>query len=529
MKKILAVLLAVAMLASLAACGGDSSQSSSSQSSSSSADDSSASNGDDSSTAGGRFDSLQTTDEQVNLLIDFHNFTPSLNDEPTEETPTVFKSSTTILEEWLKDKPNVSVEWSRGKDMSSQAPMLEWMNIQLNAGNAPDILFAWGSSFSTNGWYENLNEVMESKQYYEEGSPVWKDMFPEYLWSDALHVDANGDIVAVPSTVFPGPPTAFYYNTEIFDAVGITPAKDWDQFIADMKKIQDAGYIAFDPNAATSVDAGNWDLQFSMRGYAVPTQDEWDVDGDGIMSNMEGTRALWKGLFYMQNDPGIVEMWETQKEKYIEVVTVGGEAVNYDQDWIDGKLAVKERGIWDFPVENSNTKRTFEFGMMPPPIKSSELTGEIEWTEAGPYMPQPMESYNIMKPEIQNRPDYNFDYAVDFLKFTHTTANLGIMVEERNGACMGSVKGCPVPASLSEWYKQSFPKNPNANVVTYRTSDGFTKISKNLESYFIDQISAEDFQKEYDKLLYEDLVTYVEDNSIDTSDWGEIFVPDSAK
>ena len=100
MKKILAALLAVAMLASLAACGGDSSQSSSSssQSSSSAADDSSDSNSEDSSAAGGRFDSLQTTDEQVSLLIDFHSFTPSVSETPTEESPTVFNSSRQI---WL--------------------------------------------------------------------------------------------------------------------------------------------------------------------------------------------------------------------------------------------------------------------------------------------------------------------------------------------------------------------------------------------------------------------------------------------
>ena len=87
MKKILAALLAVAMLASLAACGGDSSQSSSSSSkdSSSAADDSGKGSSEES-TAGGRFDSLATTDEQVSLLIDFHSFTPSVSETPTEES-----------------------------------------------------------------------------------------------------------------------------------------------------------------------------------------------------------------------------------------------------------------------------------------------------------------------------------------------------------------------------------------------------------------------------------------------------------
>lgn len=271
MKKILAFLLAAAMLASLVACGGTSSEPSSS-----SGQDSSTSESESSNVSGaGRFDSLQTTDEPVTLLLDFGNFTPSLNEEPTEEAPMVFRSSVPIVEEWLKDKPNVTIEWSRGKDASSQSAMLEWMNIHLNAGTAPDMLSAWGAVFAPNGWYENLNEVMESPNYYEEGSPVWRDMYPDYMWKDSMHVDANGDVVAVPTAVFPGPPTAYFYNTEIFDEVGITPAKDWDQFMEDMKKVQEAGYIAFDPNATVSIDAGSWDLQFSMRGYAMTNVDQW--------------------------------------------------------------------------------------------------------------------------------------------------------------------------------------------------------------------------------------------------------------
>lgn len=533
MKKLLAALLAAAMLASLAACGGGtSSQSSgsSSQSSSSEANDSSSDSGDDSSTAGtGRFDSLQVTDQPVALLIDFHSYTPSLNEEPTEESPTVFNSSRQITASWLEDKPNVTVEWSRGKDMTNNATMLEWLNIQLNAGTMPDILFAWGSSFASQGWYERLEEPLASVNYYEEGSPVWKDMFPEYLWKDSMHVDYEDNIVAIPSAIFPGPPTVYFYNKEIFDAVGITPAKDWDEFQANMKKVQDAGYIAFDPNFELITQSGSWEQQFSMRGYAWALKDKWDLDGDGMMGGNEGMRALWSGVFYMQNSPGAFATWQTEKDHYINTITKGGEAIDYTQDWIDGKLAVKQRGIWDFPTENSNTKRTFEFGMMPPPIKSDEYTADIEWTDAGPYQPQPMEAFNIVKPEVQDRPDYNYDYAVDFLKYTHNTPNLGMMVEERNGACMGAIKGCPVPASLSEWYKQSFPKNPVCGLSNASTTDGSVKLNKLLEEWFLDQKTDDEFKTEWDKIIYEDMLKAIEDQQIDTSDWGEVFVPDAAK
>ncbi|MBS5726167.1 MAG: hypothetical protein KHW59_10415, partial [Clostridiales bacterium] len=85
------------------------------------------------------------------------------------------------------------------------------------------------------------------------------------------------------------------------------------------------------------------------------------------------------------------------------------------------------------------------------------------------------------------------------------------------------------PAILSDWYKQSFPKNPNCNTMSSSTSDGAVKIGKLLENWFLDQISDDEFKTQWDQIVYEDLLKYVEDNNIDTSEWGEIFVPDAAK
>ena len=43
----------------------------------------------------------------------------------------------------------------------------------------------------------------------------------------------------------------------------------------------------------------------------------------------------------MQTNAGLFEEWKVQKDKYIDVVTKGGAAIDYDQDWINGRLAVK--------------------------------------------------------------------------------------------------------------------------------------------------------------------------------------------
>ena len=252
MKKLFAILLALAMLLSLAACGGTTSSSSSSSSSSedsSTPSDSESSEPSDSSEAStpagdGRWDALQTTDENFTLYVDFHTNTPSISEEPTEESPSVFNSTRYLTEDWLADKPNVTVDWTRGKIMGTNEAMLEWLTIQMNALTCPDILFAWGSMYAANGWYMVLDEVIESPNYYEPGNEHWKDMYPDYLWKDSMNVDSNENIIAIPSTVYPGPPTAYYYNTDIFNEFGLTPTNDWDTFIDMMLPVREAGYVA---------------------------------------------------------------------------------------------------------------------------------------------------------------------------------------------------------------------------------------------------------------------------------------------
>lgn len=75
--------------------------------------------------------------------------------------------------------------------------------------------------------------------------------------------------------------------------------------------------------------------------------------------------------------------------------------------------------------------------MAPPVIQTSEYVDPVEFTEAGPYKPQPMEALTIVKASQQGRPEYQEDYVVDFMKFVHTTENLSMIIEERAGDGMG--------------------------------------------------------------------------------------------
>ena len=75
-------------------------------------------------------------------------------------------------------------------------------------------------------------------------------------------------------------------------------------------------------------------------------------------------------------------------------------------------------------------------------VQDSDYVDPVEFTESGPYQPQAMESFTVMKAEIQDRPSYTEDYSVDFLTYVHATENLSMLMEERQGNGIGATKTC---------------------------------------------------------------------------------------
>ena len=235
MKKWLAFAMTLAMLLSLAACGGTTSSSSSSSSSSAAGDSSGedSGSGDESSAADtGRFDALQEVDEPVSLYLYWHNLQPTPNTEPTEEAPNVLNACRYLTEDWLEAHPNVTIDWCRNLETTD-----EWITVNYTAGNGPDTLFYWGGA----KWVEQgmaliLNDIMASPNYYEPGSPVWKDMYPEYLFdgteSTRMAINERGDIIAVPVVMAPGSDTAYYYNKDLAEELGLSDVaatRSWKQ------------------------------------------------------------------------------------------------------------------------------------------------------------------------------------------------------------------------------------------------------------------------------------------------------------
>ena len=178
------------------------------------------------------------------------------------------------------------------------------------------------------------------------------------------------------------------------------------------------------------------------------------------MSASEKLRGIWEGRFYLENNPALSELYDKLFFWYSDVLSEGWDTIDYTQAWQEGQVAMKEDGLWSLPAIASDTKRAFDFDLFPwPGTIDSAYATQVEYS-TGPYNPSVSVSFNIMLPELQQRPESNADYCVDYLKFMLTTDNLSMMVEELNGEVLGAVKGCAVPAVLNDWFQKQFPKMP---------------------------------------------------------------------
>ncbi len=461
----------------------------------------------------GRFDALQTTDEPVNMLINWHVLNPTQNEEPTEESPNVVKAARIITNEWLKDKPNVTLDWFYGFEMTD-----EYMSIQYSAGTGPDTASIFNAvEYDKEGWIIHLDEALNSPNYYEPGSPKWLDMFPEYIWDKSGIEIRNmaGDIIALPQCLNPGPATAYYYNKNIFAELGLTPSSDWDEMKEVMLACKEAGYTADVPYAGCLIPTfANWDAQFSLTSYFDGFLQDLDFNGNGKVDNAELYRAQYEdGFFYLENNPGMVEFYDEICWKYWNALDEGVASIDYTQPWRDGTVAMREDGLWAMSGFMSDTAIPFEIGMFPMPVKtqSDYINTSVEFTESGPYQPTAMTHMYFFEPSIQGRPEYLKDYLIDWCKYMFTTENMSMQVEE-NGTCLGPLKGCRVPGTLTEWMSNSFPILPSGT--GYLNPSMFKTVAPSaqalIEQYAYNMISKDEWIRQHDELMYNGLVAYLE-------------------
>lgn len=504
MKKFLALLLALTVMLTLFGCGGNGGQQNNSQNQ----------------TVTDQGYGILNDGKPLTLRVDLQALMPSMNTEVTIDNPIVNRAAQELADEFNRMYPNVTIEWIR--DKGAFGDWAQWMITQIAAETPPHITFMQGSTYSDRGWFIELDKHLDAPNPFVEGNEKWRDQFPNYLWNSYMTSDANGNVVAIPVILYPGVATAYFYNKDIFAEVGVEVPSNWEEYIQVCEKITEAGYVAVGPWTQNKKPCINcWDIQFSLGPtFALSQKDQWDYDGDGIMSQNELLRAEYEGLFYASNNPAVMEIYGQVKRKYQNVLQEGAANTDYETLWKEGKVAMMEDGAGRMILENANTERGFEYGIFAAPIadsSTSQYAQDVEF-EKGPYQPPVCNSFNIVKAAVDGKPGEE-EAAIRFLQWITTPENNSQLVLEFHGQVLGAVKDCEIPPELAEWFKQDFPRTPQAQWVLGPTLESTNLMSRYLEMWVWDYIGDEEFIEKYDKALYQGVQDQIAGLGIDTTGW----------
>ncbi len=416
-----------------------------------------------------------TASSEDTLVVDLHTHMPTVDG-------TV--SATKSIAQGFYEKTGVKVKFVTDKDLKGeQASASEWLIKKVQNEKMPAISFSW-SAFTDRNYYMYLDDVMQLPNAFVsegDGSEHWKDMFPEYLWTQKEQVDANGKIIAVPITLNPGSATCWFYNKSLYEKFGLSVPKNFTEFLANTKKVTGTvtdsdgkevkAYAIAPYGNQLEINVNNWINKFSIgpsfAAYLMKNTDI-DLDKDGVLSEYEQLRGVIKGYFDPTDDAPYKEVardyYRISKDYYKNYLADGWMNTDWQTKWNQGSVANINNGVWQFRNEfNAEAvHESWDFGMFPAPLADSSVSPyalDFE-TSQGPSKSTSSLYVNVMKDGIKGNKTI-LKNAILFLQYLTTVDCVDYIIQE-NGAELGAVKGTTPDRMLSEyWLDQTFPVTPD--------------------------------------------------------------------
>lgn len=134
-----------------------------------------------------------------------------------------------MLQAYSETHPNVTVV--QESVTGGAGPFLEKLQTAMLAGDAPDVFYMWGGELA--GSFIDAGRVVPLDQYY-----------PDYNWNDILTpwvfglIERDGQLWGVPRAARA---MTFWYRTDIFDELGLTPPETYAEFEEVNAQLKEAG------------------------------------------------------------------------------------------------------------------------------------------------------------------------------------------------------------------------------------------------------------------------------------------------
>ncbi len=254
----------------------------------------------------------------------------------------------------------------------------EYLVTQLAADQAPEILNVnvedvWQDV--QKGWYVPLDAYLEKPNPFipkgEPGSRQWWDQF-KYEALSRGKAAPDGKMYCLTYDMVE---TGIFYNKKIFRKLGLTPPKDWVEFIAIQERVRKEGLI---PLLVGSTEIADWgmDLIFDqVYGELLPGL---DLHKDPVREETLAGYLDWDEVaflygkgYFTRNDPRFVETFRILKDwrKYWPKTM----ASNLTKQFVTQKGAMWWTGSWTVNRLMRDPDVDFDWGVfyLPPITKAT--------------------------------------------------------------------------------------------------------------------------------------------------------------
>lgn len=347
----------------------------------------------------------------------------------------------------------------------------EWLKTQMAADTMPTIIYNDGTPINElyrAGMIEPLDEYLEGVNEYADNQ-IWKDLF-----ADGKLEKIDNAYQAIPIS---GLGLAYYYNKDLYQELGLSVPKTWDEFLENCKAIQakDINPIAFMAQKEDAVNWLQWLICTGMYGDAFLEDQNINVNNDNRISEQELVRAIDIGYLDVSK-PG---KWQ---DFYLEQLDVIAEYSKYAENasgldeagakaqFLGGKAGHIYSGSWDVQAFLVNSEAPFEIGAFQFPYFTKENS---EYAGLGMSIPQ------VSVLAVSKQKDQRVkDAAVDFLKFITAPDNYKKYVEYTR--CIPSIDNLEIDDSYKAFIGGE--RQPNLFFALKGSKSGYTSYDAAIDT-----------------------------------------------
>lgn len=339
----------------------------------------------------------------------------------------------------------------------------EWLVTQLSSGQAPDVIQinvedVWQDT--QKNWYVPLDKYLEAPNPFVEpgapGSEQWWDIF-KYPIPTRGTMAPNGRMYCIVLDMIE---TGIFYNKTIFAKLGLSPPKDWAEFINIQQKLKAAGYT---PMLVDRQCLADWGVDLVFEQVYGELREVLDLNydprrGEYLHGYLDWDEIIFlhrKG-FFTPNDARWHEVWRLLADwrPYLaqDLNPIG-------TDFFRSFVTQKGAMLWSHSMQVSrlvgDRQRGFEWGVfyLPPMTRQTSrfARGEEMCVIGGSGMQYCVTNSSYKDtgdPETSER----LKRVIAFLQFLTTPQNCEQVVNERI-ALLPNVKGVEPHAVLLPFHE----------------------------------------------------------------------------